>query len=251
MARRWVAAALLASGVWQLVTAAGPTPGLVLVVAALAWYLAIPRRVLPARAVSYGPLRSTLLPDLVAALLAVTFFALPPLVTGSMNVGLFAGDWAWFTATCWLLALAAGSIWIVSAFHASAVIAYDGQTFSATTLLRRSGVQSLRELAAVEYWEWRTPPSLRFAARAIPLVNWRAAGPALLLRDDVAGLRLRLRDGTTFRYPLGALRGAREFIGVVAGSGVPVDPRVVRLLGPGAGLEREGLADDRDRRPAA
>ena len=228
--RRYVAAALLASGLGRLVTVPGATLGLALVCAALAWYVAIPSRTLTARAVTYGPLRSTILPDLVAALLAVAFFVLPLLVTGSMDVGLFDGDWVWLTAICWLLALSASSLWVVSAFHASAAIEYDARTFSARTLLRRSGVRSLSELAAVEYLEWSTPKWLRLAAWALALVNWRAAGPALLLRSEVAGLSLRLRDGMTFRYPAGALRGVSEFITVVAETGVPVDPRVASLV---------------------
>ncbi len=201
-----------------------------LAAALLYWLLPWPK--VRQESLRYSRARSATVPDIMAAFMVGMFYCLPILVTSSNSFGegIFSPGWIILTCVMWFFCLLFGSIWVFSTGYTSFSLEFlDSQlrlsSWRGTEMFAYSDIEAVT-VKRID------PKKLNRALVWIALlVNWRAAGPALVNSGPEYAVCLRRRDGRLHRFPLKGLLGAEQAVGRLMQSGVTIEPEVFELLG--------------------
>jgi hypothetical protein len=201
--------------------------GLAVFLAALLFYALLPWPRPPKEGLYFGHIP---LYDGLGLVLAGVFFALPFLVTTS-NGGAYPWDegWIFLTIVCWVLALLGAAICGAAAWYTVLRLELDDGELVYRTLLARHvyPLTQITQLDLVEVW---APRWLRRLAWITALLNWRAAGQALLLSAPHQAFRFHLQDGGSFQFAVEGLHGVEALVGRLRAGGVEIAPQVYAFL---------------------
>ncbi|HPD17819.1 MAG TPA: hypothetical protein PLE19_23015 [Planctomycetota bacterium] len=232
-APRWLAYPLRRYAVWVFA-------------AALLLYVLLPWPRVRANTAYYSRVRASVLPDLIGVMLTGVFFVMPliivPQISPRGDLLDAEGGWIILTLVFWALCVFGLAIFAVAARYTACQVRVLEDRLEYVTL---TGVQAFPygEIAAVELAAYEPPRALVRAGFIVSLINWRAAGPTLLVasRTDSV-LRVKARDGRSFQLVLTALRGVKHVIAGLQNGGVALSDEVARLGRGEKSVEPEAIA---------
>ena len=192
-------------------------------------YLLIPWPKRDPDAVAYARFTGALLPDLGLGMMFVgVFFALPWLIVscqaGTSHPLILDGGWIVLTLILWGFCLFGLAIHAVAAWYEAWCIRIAGDHLVMESI---RGVERVpfADIVRLTHVVREPPRALIRAGLLISLLNWRAAGPTLLVasRSDPV-LCLIARDGRRWTFGLTGIRNAERLIDVLQQAGIAVDP---------------------------
>lgn len=199
-----------------------------LVLIGLAAYVLLPRRKHDPQALVYSTARAVVLPDILGFLFAGFFFALPffivPANDSNPSVLNPDGGWIILTLVMWAFAAAGVAILAIAARYAAFSI-LPGPDAVAVTTWRGPAHYRYADMQLVRPYVRRPSKGWIGLGVLISLLNWRAAGPTLLLATNEShGIEVVLRDGRTWLVAIDALDGLERLLDILRDRGVKIDP---------------------------
>lgn len=194
----------------------------------LAAYILLPRRKRDPQALVYSTARAVVLPDILGLFLAGFFFALPfwivPANDANPDVLNPDGGWLILTLVMWAFA-AAGVVILAIAARYAAFSILPGPDAVAVTTWRGAARYPYADMRLVRPYVRRVSKGWIGLGVLASLLNWRAAGPTLLLATNEShGIEVALRDGRTWRVAIDALEGLDRLLDILREKGVEIDP---------------------------
>lgn len=232
-APRWLAYPLRRYSVWVFA-------------AALLLYVLLPWPRVRANTAYYSRVRASVLPDLIGVMLTGVFFVMPLIIVPQISPRGYVldaeGGWIVLTLILWAFCLFGLAIFAVAARYTACQVRVLDDRLQYVTL---TGVQDFpySQIASVEVVPYEPPKALVRVGFIVSLLNWRAAGPTLLVasRTDPV-LRVKAWDGRSFQLILTALHGVRHVIAGLKSGGVSLSDEVARLGRGERAVEPEAVA---------
>lgn len=206
--------------------------GFLILLLTVCLYALIPWQKHGVEALRYSRARSSVLPDIMGAVLAGLFFALPILITNDngMGDGIFSEGWIILTAVMWFMALFGVSLWAVSAWYASLLLELTPEGLRLKTLTREALIP-FSHIDKIELGRIDKANLNRALIILSFLISWKALGPALLASGPEHGLIFTLRSGKKLTFPLRAAIGFPQMIGRLMDLGIPICESVFEGFG--------------------
>lgn len=205
----------------------GRFAGFLILLFAACFYALLPWQKHGVEALHYSRARSSVVPDIMGAVLAGLFFALPILITNDngMGDGIFSEGWIILTGVMWFLALLGVSFWGISAWYASLLLELKPEGLRFKSLMRDTVIP----YGDIELIELGRIDNVKLNRTLIILslfISWKALGPALLASGPEHGLIITLRNGKKLTFPLRAAIGFPQLIGRLMNLGLPISESV-------------------------
>ena len=200
---------------------------------ALIGYMLLPWPKHDERTVYYSRVRASYLPDLIGLLLLSPFFITPLLIVPNMasngRVLDTEGGCIYITLIFWSLCVFGLAICAAAAWYTRLQVTILDDGLRRDTLWGRQEYR-FGDITGVHAGVTQAPKALVRAGWLISLLNWRAAGPTLLMasRSDPV-IAVECRDGRGFRLMATALRNVGALVDALDRAGVPVDDPVRQL----------------------
>ncbi len=203
-----------------------------LVLIGLAAYILLPRRKHDPQALVYATARAIVLPDILGFLFAGFFFALPFFIVpaNDSNPDVLNPDSGWLilTLVMWAFAAAGVVILAIAARYAAFSILPDPDAVAVTTW-RGAARYLYADMQRAQPYVRRMSKGWIGLGVLATLLNWRAAGPTLLLAtNESQGIEVALRDGRAWRVAIDALEGVDRLLDILREKGVEIDPALQR-----------------------
>lgn len=201
----------------------GRFAGFLILLFAACLYALLPWQKHGVEALRYSRARSSVVPDIMGAVLAGLFFALPILITNDngMGDGIFSEGWIILTGVMWFMALLGVSLWVISAWYASLLLELTPEGLRLKTLTRDT-VVPFSHIEKIEVGRIDKPNLNRTLIILSLLISWKALGPALLASGPEHGLIFTLRSGKKLVFPLRAAIGFPQMVGRLMDLGIPI-----------------------------
>ncbi len=205
-----------------------------LVAIGLAVYLLLPRRKRDPQALVYATARAVVLPDILGLFLAGFFFALPfwivPANEANPDVLNPEGGWLILTLVLWAFA-AAGVVILAIAARYAAFSILPGPDAVTVTTWRGTTRYPYADMQIARLYVRRASKGWIGLGLLATLLNWRAAGPTLLLATNEShGIEIAMRDGRVWRVAIDALEGLDRLLDRLRDKGVQIDPALQQHL---------------------
>ncbi len=185
--------------------------------------------------VAYARFVGAMLPDIGIGILFVgTFFTLPWLVVpGEADTShplAIDGGWIILTSTMWGFCLFGLAIHFIAAWYETLSIHVAGDHVRVESLLGAETI-AFSDIERLTLGIRQPPKTLVKAGFLLSLVNWRAAGPTLLVasRSDPT-LCLVRRNGQTRSFSLTGIYHVERLVAACKDAQIPVDPEVESLI---------------------
>ncbi len=192
---------------------------------ALALYVFLPWRRRPANAMYYGRFRGAILPDFLATVLTAMFFSLPFLIVASNGStgSVFEPGWFALTVIMWAFAAACVTIYGYAAHYATFCIEILPDALRVTSL-RGERIVPFSEVERVGPITWRPARWMVVLGVIASLLNWRAAGPSIILSTTRHhGFEIVERGGGRLRVWLTGLVHGELVAEALDAHGIPFD----------------------------
>lgn len=202
----------------------------------LAAYVLLPRRRRDPQALVYSTVRAIVLPDILGLFLAGFFFALPfwivPANDTNPDVLNPDGGWLILTLVMWAFAAVGLVILLVAARYAAFSILPGPDAVTVTTW-RGTARYPYADMRLARPWVRRVSKGWIGLGALASLLNWRAAGPTLILAGSQShGIEVVLRDGRTWRVAIDALEGVDRLLDILREKRVAIDPALQQRQHP-------------------
>ncbi len=197
----------------------------------LACYVLLPRRRRREGALRYGRMQAIVMPDVLATMLLVVFFALPLLVMGQWGGSVLELSGAWIPVLVfWILLLAPLVIYAITAKNESFSAELDDDALRIRRWNGRATI-AFDEIDSVRAATWSTPGWLKAFGWLGFLLSWRGLVPALILEQGGgAGIEIVRKDGSAGRIWLAGLAGWKRLVSTLETKGAKVTEEVRKLL---------------------
>jgi hypothetical protein len=189
------------------------------------------------RTLSYSRGAAVVVPDLLGAALAAFFFVIPVLVIGSefhgpLLAGLFDFElgWIWLTVVMWVLAAFGLGITATALWYSLACVTLLPQGLRWRTFFG-SNECAYSEIERVDQAVFALPRWLKTVMFLAGFLNWRLAGALWIgATQENRGIKLRLKDGRSFKVWLDYMDGLVHVFRELKAAGVPMSPDLAKSV---------------------
>jgi len=203
----------------------------VLLYAFLPWAKYAPEAVVCKRA------RAVVVPDLLGAVMACAFFAMPLLILtrevssySDFRVLDFSDGWGWLTVILWAFATGGLSICVVALWYATFGLLLLPDGIRRVTLWGHTDWR-YSDMTGVEPAVWTLPRWLRILMFFGALLNWRYAGTMILGASRQAlGIALPCRNGRRLTIWLEHLQAGERIFRALAAAKIPMDAELKNII---------------------